>query len=101
MESRRWKQVCTPLGIFFLLYVLIFYSFRNGNSGFSSTKRRQHNRISLNLDENECSAAFPGLTKDIDDSVAGGPFTLRQAKDMGPLQARIKNGQVRSWHLSS
>jgi len=49
----------------------------------------------LSLDEDQCNAAFPGLTKEIDDAVAEGPFTLKQTGDSGPLQARIKDGQVR------
>lgn len=50
----------------------------------------------LSLDEEQCKAAFPGLTKEIDDAVAEGPFTLKQTGDSGPLQGRIKNGQVRA-----
>jgi hypothetical protein len=49
---------------------------------------------SLNLDERECKATFPDLTKDLDATVALGPFTLKQAHGKGPLQARIKDGQV-------
>ncbi len=48
----------------------------------------------LNLDESQCDARFPGLTEDIDRMVALGPFKLKQARDQGPLQARIKDGQV-------
>jgi hypothetical protein len=50
----------------------------------------------LSLDEEQCNAYFPGLTKEIDDVVAEGPFVVKQTGDMGPLQGRIKNGQVRS-----
>jgi predicted ester cyclase len=49
----------------------------------------------LSLDEEQCNAYFPGLTKEIDDVVAEGPFVVKQTGDMGPLQGRIKNGQVR------
>ncbi len=38
----------------------------------------------LTLDEKECNAAFPGLTKAIDDLVELGPFDLKQARNMGP-----------------
>lgn len=48
----------------------------------------------LSLDEEQCSAAFPGLTKEIDDSVAQGPFPLKQTGDSGPLQGRIKDGKL-------
>ncbi|KAI1757710.1 glycosyl transferase family 90-domain-containing protein [Xylaria castorea] len=48
----------------------------------------------LNLSEQECKATFPDLTQDLDATVALGPFTLKQARGAGPLQARIKNGQL-------
>lgn len=50
---------------------------------------------SLNLNEKECKITFPDLTKDLDATVALGPFTLKQAHGKGPFQARIKNGQVK------
>ncbi|KAI0448179.1 hypothetical protein F4803DRAFT_12184 [Xylaria telfairii] len=50
---------------------------------------------SLGLSEKECKATFPDLTKDLDTTVALGPFTLKQAHGAGPLQARIKDGRVR------
>ncbi|KAI1152506.1 glycosyl transferase family 90-domain-containing protein [Nemania diffusa] len=49
---------------------------------------------SLNLNEKECKITFPDLTKDLDATVALGPFTLKQAHGKGPFQARIKNGQL-------
>ncbi|GAW17742.1 hypothetical protein ANO14919_072080 [Xylariales sp. No.14919] len=48
----------------------------------------------LNLNEQQCKAAFPDLTKDLDATVALGPFTLKQAQGTGPLQARVKDGQL-------
>ena len=48
----------------------------------------------LNLSEDQCQDAFPGLTDGINKLVHLGPFTLKQARDMGPLQARTKNGKV-------
>lgn len=48
----------------------------------------------LGLDKDQCDAAFPGLTKEIDDAVAEGSFTLKQTGDSGPLQGRIKDGQL-------
>lgn len=50
---------------------------------------------SLRLSERECKVTFPDLTKDLDATVALGSFTLKQAHGAGPLQARIKDGQVR------
>jgi len=49
----------------------------------------------LSLDEEQCKASFPGLNKEIDDVVAEGPFKVKQNIASGPLQGRIKNGQVR------
>lgn len=48
----------------------------------------------LSLGEEQCKAAFPGLTKEIEDTVAQGPFTLKQTGDSGPLQGRIKDGHL-------
>ncbi|KAK4239931.1 lactation elevated protein 1 [Achaetomium macrosporum] len=48
----------------------------------------------LSLDEEQCNAYFPGLTKEIDDAVAQGPFQVKQTGDLGPLQGRIKDGQI-------
>ncbi|KAI1271888.1 glycosyl transferase family 90-domain-containing protein [Xylaria sp. FL0933] len=48
----------------------------------------------LNLSEQECKDVFPDLTKDLDATVALGPFKLKQAHGTGPLQARIKDGQL-------
>ncbi|KAI1418527.1 glycosyl transferase family 90-domain-containing protein [Hypoxylon sp. FL1857] len=47
------------------------------------------------LTSSQCAAAFPGLTKEIDDVVAKGPFTLtRRPHDLGPLVARIRDGKL-------
>ncbi|OAA61742.1 hypothetical protein SPI_04601 [Niveomyces insectorum RCEF 264] len=48
----------------------------------------------LRLNETACLATFPGLTDDIDAMVALGPFPVKQARDMGPLQAKLEDGQV-------
>ena len=40
---------------------------------------------------------FPGLTKEIDDAVARGPFVLKKSPDKranNPTQGRIKDGKV-------
>ncbi len=54
----------------------------------------------LSLDTEECEAYFPGLTKEIDDVVAEGPFQVKQTGDLGPLQGRIQDGKVRSFSSS-
>jgi len=54
---------------------------------------------SLFLTEHQCRAAFPGLTKEIDDAVARGPFILEKQPDdyQGLVQARIRDGKVWNW----
>ncbi|KAI0431692.1 hypothetical protein F5Y09DRAFT_182251 [Xylaria sp. FL1042] len=47
------------------------------------------------LTEDQCRASFPGLLDQVDDEVAKGPFKLeRPANDLGPLIARIRDGQL-------
>ncbi|KAI0973599.1 glycosyl transferase family 90-domain-containing protein [Xylaria arbuscula] len=48
----------------------------------------------LSLSERECNAIFPDLTRDLEETIALGPFTLKQAHGPGPLQARVKDGQL-------
>lgn len=48
------------------------------------------------LTEEQCRATFPGLLDQVDDEVAKGPFKLeRSPSSLGPLIARIRDGQVR------
>ncbi|KAK7969439.1 hypothetical protein PG988_008512 [Apiospora saccharicola] len=42
----------------------------------------------------QCADTFPGLTKEIDDAVTKGPFTLTKTGELGPLLARIKDGKL-------
>jgi hypothetical protein len=49
------------------------------------------------LTAEQCAATFPGLTKEIDDVVAKGPFTLEKSGPLGPLIARIRDGKVRGF----
>lgn len=44
----------------------------------------------------ECSAAFPGLTREIDMAVARGPFELKKMPKhaTGVVQGRIEDGKV-------
>ncbi|KAI8627166.1 glycosyl transferase family 90-domain-containing protein [Xylariaceae sp. FL1651] len=48
----------------------------------------------LNFTQEQCETAFPNLTSDIEATVSLGPFALKQAQDTGPLQARVKDGQL-------
>jgi hypothetical protein len=47
----------------------------------------------LSLTEAECSRAFPGLTKEVDDAVALGPFELKFRQGV-LLQAKIESGRL-------
>lgn len=44
----------------------------------------------------ECGATFPGLTKEVDDAVARGPFELHRRPNytVGLVQGRIEDGKV-------
>ncbi|KAI0171410.1 hypothetical protein BJ166DRAFT_221953 [Pestalotiopsis sp. NC0098] len=53
------------------------------------------------LTAQQCAAAFPGLTKDIDDAVAKGPFALEKSGPLGPLIAQIKDGKLFILHAAS
>ncbi|KAI1302010.1 hypothetical protein F5Y03DRAFT_215041 [Xylaria venustula] len=47
------------------------------------------------LTEEQCRASFPGLLDEVDNEVAKGPFKLeRPLNDLGPLIARIGDGQL-------
>lgn len=103
---RAWKQACALLGICFLLYTSFLFSTTysvNGRVLFQSSRqpsgphaRRPFNHAHnfLDLDENTCKATFPGLTKDIDDMVSLGPFTVKQEPNVRYFHARIQDGQV-------
>ncbi len=53
----------------------------------------------LAMNESQCIGTFPGLFKDIDSTVALGSFALNPAGDLGPLQVKLKDGQVRFLNL--
>ena len=52
----------------------------------------------LSLDAETCRATFPGLMKEIDDTVARGPFKVKRSSDLGPMQVRIKDGRIYVLH---
>ncbi|KAK3305338.1 glycosyl transferase family 90-domain-containing protein [Chaetomium strumarium] len=95
-QNRRPKlrQITLVLGFILAFYCLVFVT-RTPSSRGPSTKRPPREILNnLSLDEEQCNAYFPGLTKEIDDAVAQGPFQVKQTGDLGPLQGRIKEGQI-------
>lgn len=71
-------------------------------TSYGNHARKQASRQKLSSEElnnrfmtsKQCATTFPGLTKEIDDVVAKGPFTLTKTGDLGPLIARVKDGKV-------
>ncbi|KAI1349777.1 glycosyl transferase family 90-domain-containing protein [Xylaria sp. FL0043] len=96
-EGKLWVLLVSSL----LLYLLLARSHWLPNPRRHILKQSASTSISspyiyhvLNLSEQECKDVFPDLTKDLDATVALGPFKLKQAHGTGPLQARIKDGQL-------
>ncbi|KAI6090532.1 hypothetical protein F4821DRAFT_19651 [Hypoxylon rubiginosum] len=70
-----------------------------GSSSGSQQSPPRHPPELLNnrfLTTSQCAVAFPGLTKEIDDVVAKGPFTLPRNPHtgLGPLVARVRDGKL-------
>lgn len=113
MSARRRTVIRVAL---FALALVSFCNFYHGlnkclqggrlRSIFSVFSRQfpsKETQNSLFLDDGQCRATFPGLTKEIDDAVSRGPFLLEKEPDdyMGMVQARIKYGKVRIYHPKS
>ncbi|KAI8949438.1 glycosyl transferase family 90-domain-containing protein [Xylaria longipes] len=106
--SGRVRRLWILLASSLLLYlVLLARSHRAGsphhNLRHSIPARGSSSDVhqSLNLSEQECKAAFPDLTQDLEATVALGPFTLKQVHGAGPLQARLKDGQLYIIHAEN
>ncbi|KAK0644490.1 glycosyl transferase family 90-domain-containing protein [Cercophora newfieldiana] len=102
-QRRCLRQLTSLVGISLALYCLLFvYSppqLDNGTTPWfpsrpSSIRLTPELLNNLSLREDECKAAFLGLTKEIDDTVAKGPFTIKKSGHLGPVQGRIKDGQL-------
>ncbi|KAL2126750.1 hypothetical protein VTI74DRAFT_293 [Chaetomium olivicolor] len=105
---RLIRHVALALGCCVALYCLVFvWGVPSSSSSSSSTSSGYGGRIgrrkkslppevlsNLSLDEEQCRAYFPGLMKEIDDTVAEGPFVVKQTGDLGPLQGRIEDGKI-------
>lgn len=76
----------------------IFYSFtqRKLYSFLRPTYPSEKILQDLSMTESQCRAAFPSLTKEIDDAVLRGSFELERQKDRytGLVQGRIGDGKA-------
>lgn len=91
---------------FVLLYCIHYYFYPSysctsgcgqGVSTHGYNQGKEGLLSSLLFDERQCQATFPLLTKEIDDTVAAGPFQFNRSVDgyLGQTHCRIKNGKVR------
>jgi hypothetical protein len=100
--ARFWRQICVVSGALLVLYfsVSAFDIFRaHGVAKYIATPRwRDSSSLdefnNLGLTEKQCTIAFPGLTKDIDETVSLGPFKMKTPTEAGPLVASINKGSV-------
>lgn len=103
MQGNYRALACWFLGACLSCYLILFLSlgqretpssFLTHESSGLGSQRSDNLFRSLGLTEKQCEATFPGLTKDIKDNIALGPFKLSPSKGGSSLQARIKGGQV-------
>lgn len=88
--------------LFFLSLVYLYRGNLNWTNGrytdFELSKQypSQETLRSLSLREEQCDAAFPGLTRQIDIAAARGHFDLKKGPDSahGSVEGRIKDGKV-------
>ncbi|KAI0533182.1 glycosyl transferase family 90-domain-containing protein [Xylaria digitata] len=95
-QSTRARKLWISLASFLLLYLGRLARSRRAENAQSIPADPSPSDLFqfLNLNEQQCKATFPDLTQDLDATVALGPFTLKRAQGTGPLQARIKDGQL-------
>ncbi|KAM7221305.1 AFG1-like ATPase domain containing protein [Rhypophila decipiens] len=109
-RRRQIRQITNVVGLCLAVFCL-FFAFRGtpkeqgheqGSSSSSSwLPKKQLSKKTLNnlsLTEKECRATFPDLTRQVDEIVAQGPFEVKHTGDNGPLQGRIKDGQISILH---
>jgi hypothetical protein len=107
-QSSRLRQIVIVCVGLLALYVLFIGpdesldSSRTWVEEFSDTRRSKPGKAGLSeellntrfLTDEQCAAAFPRLTQEIDNAVEKGPFKLEKSGPLGPLIARIKDGKV-------
>ncbi|OIW29293.1 hypothetical protein CONLIGDRAFT_655209 [Coniochaeta ligniaria NRRL 30616] len=109
MKTRRpksWRPAYLLLGacsscylLFFIWYdcgvsVQVVPSFSRGSRVGTGLRPPQTRFDTLRLTTEQCEATFPGLTKDLNDTVSLGPFNIQPSGDGGPLQVKIEDGQL-------
>lgn len=104
MLSRFWSRALlllfASIASTWLYRRVSYHPSSTSSNGVYSDKKAELKK-SLFLTEEQCLPAFPGLTKEIGNAVAEGPFELRRLRDdlPGLVQGRIKDGKVRLWSL--
>ncbi|KAK4126723.1 hypothetical protein N657DRAFT_566406 [Parathielavia appendiculata] len=93
-SRRQLRQITLVLGLVLAFYCLVFVWHRPASKLQRTRPLPPQILNNLSLDAEQCGAYFPGLTQEIDDVVAQGPFQVKQTGDLGPLQGRIKDGRI-------
>lgn len=95
----KWPNRQVRLAILALFCIALFRGvsilFWGQDGGFSTSHSKQALE-SLSLTNAQCKNMLPGLTKEIEDAVARGPFDLgkQMADTTGLVQGRIRDGKV-------
>ncbi|KAK4191109.1 lactation elevated protein 1 [Podospora australis] len=98
-KNGRLRLITFTVGLSLTVFCIIFL-FRTPPSSGTRNQHPESLLENLSLNEDQCRAAFPGLTKEIDDTVAEGPFVVKQTGERGPVQARIKDGKLSIIHAA-
>ncbi|KAB5539230.1 glycosyl transferase family 90-domain-containing protein [Coniochaeta sp. 2T2.1] len=105
-RPRVWRPIYFLIGACSSCYLVLFFSFLDEFSipgifqltrSSSVTNGRhplQNTHTSLDLTTEQCESTFPGLTKDIESTVALGSFKIQPSGSDGPLQVSIKDGKM-------
>ncbi|KAG9242053.1 hypothetical protein BJ878DRAFT_556520 [Calycina marina] len=84
--------VCVVL----LMCLLSLYEYQFPDPGPRQNAAQIAKHTNMGMTEQQCRAAFPGLTMEVDALVERGPFRLERANDdyMGLVQGRIADGKL-------
>ncbi|KAI0390257.1 hypothetical protein F5Y17DRAFT_469058 [Xylariaceae sp. FL0594] len=109
-QTARLRQIIVGCVVCLAVYCFLLYGagrwriprrggegYNAGTSGDGGGKKKLSPDLLTNrfLTEEQCRATFPGLLDQVDEEVAKGPFVLkRNPNNLGPLIARIRDGQL-------